>query len=186
MRPLRCSIVMSDHGRSKWMRWWHCAVEVDALGGDVAGEEQPDRALGLPELLDDVHAASASARPACSTRTCRRARARAARGARSASQSRVAMRSEKTTTRVGDVGPTPMLLELGRRGGRASTRRRRRSPRRSRSSRASAASSRMPLAASLCRRAASVRLRAVRDRLGERAVRERNALSSVQGKSLRP
>ena len=89
------------------------AVQVDALGGHVTGEQDAYGGVGQAEVLDDT--ASAARRTA---RRASRAAASAsalplkpsAPGTASRSHSSVWTRSEKTTTRVSDFGPTPIAF----------------------------------------------------------------------------
>jgi hypothetical protein len=87
------------------------AVEVDALRRHVAGEQEPHGESARPNS-SMTSICFTSAMPPCRTPDLVPCRGLSRPGTVAASQSRVAMRSEKTTTRVGDFGPDADLGEL--------------------------------------------------------------------------
>ncbi len=93
------------------------AVQVDALGGDVAGEQDPYGRVREAEVLHALHlllvrqtAVHDPGRLLGGFPLKPRAP-----GTVRASHSRVCTRSEKTTTRLSDLGPTPISLNCSSR-----------------------------------------------------------------------
>ncbi len=112
MRPLRCSIVISDHGRSKWIRWWHwrCRFTPSDAMSPVSSRRTFESARPNSSITSICFT---SAMPPCRTRTWSGFRPSAA-GTVAANQSRVAIRSENTTTRVVDAAADPDRAQLAR------------------------------------------------------------------------
>ena len=88
-------------------------VQVDALGGDVAGDQDPDR-RGLLLEASTISCCSTSVRPPCRIDDLLVGQLEVARAGARCSQFRVATRSAKTTARVGLPRPTPICREVAR------------------------------------------------------------------------
>src|SRR6266511_1157194 len=181
MRPLRCSIVIRLHGRSKWIRWWHCRCRFTPSEA-MAPVSSSRTSLSASANSSTTSCCSRSGRPPWRTRTARRPSPSLARSV-SASHCSVACRSEKTTARNGEPAPTPIARSVSTSAASLALR--------PSSTRATSAARRSSAAISLsASRPGAVILRSLPSRLSTVSAsarwEERNALSSVYGNSWRP
>src|SRR6266542_1607677 len=181
MRPLRCSIVIRLHGRSKWIRWWHCRCRFTPSEA-MSPVSSSRTSLSASANSSTTSCCSRSGRPPWRTRTARRPSPSLARSV-SASHCSVACRSEKTTARNGEPAPTPIARSVSTSAASLALLRS--------STRATSAARRSSAAISLSTsHPGAVISRSLPKRLSTVPAsarwEDRNALSSVYGNSLRP